>query len=371
MKGLFIASTGQNIGKTTTALGLFSGLSQAFKNPGYMKPVGQEHVATKEGVFVDKDVLLFKEHFKINAPYSQMSPILVPSGFTRDFLDGKIALAHLEETIIKAFTSLKANHDFLLVEGTGHSGVGSILGLNNARVAQLLGLPLVLIASGGLGSAFDALALNKALCDTYALPIVGVILNRVRPEKKEMIQHYMRKALKAWNIPLLGCIPFDPMLSHLCMKDLEVLFHTTLITGKEHRLRHFIHMHLVATHVDIFDKSILPCQLIITPAAREDIIAAVIKKHWEHKEKFPQGDLRLGLILTGERSPTAAILEALQKASLPMLYIPLHSDIALQKIHSFTAKIRTEDVEKIKEAIEIASSHIHFKDLFHIWKEDY
>jgi BioD-like phosphotransacetylase family protein len=46
MKGLFIASTGQNIGKTTTSLGLFSGLSQAFQHPGYMKPIGQEHVAT-------------------------------------------------------------------------------------------------------------------------------------------------------------------------------------------------------------------------------------------------------------------------------------------------------------------------------------
>jgi BioD-like phosphotransacetylase family protein len=295
-----------------------------------------------------------------------MSPVLVPSGFTRDFLDGKIALSHLEEKILSAFTSLKAHHDFLLIEGTGHCGVGSILGLNNARVAQLLKVPIVLIASGGLGSAFDSLALNKGLCDTYGVPIVGVILNRVRPEKKEMIQHYMRKALQSWNIPLLGCIPFDPMLSHLCMKDLETLFHTTLITGKEHRLRHFMHMHLVATHVDIFDKSILPGQLIITPAAREDIITAVIKKHWEHKEKFPQGDLRLGLILTGERSPSAAILDALQKANLPMLYITLHSDSALQKIHSFTAKIRTEDVEKIKEAIEIASSHINFKEFLRI-----
>ncbi len=363
MKGLFIASTGQNIGKTTTSLGLFSGLSQAFQRPGYMKPIGQEHVATPEGVFVDKDVLLFKNHFAIPDPYAHMSPIIVPTGFTRDFLDGKVAVRQLEETILSAFHNLKNAHDFLLIEGTGHCGVGSILELNNARVAQMLRLPLVLIASGGLGSAFDALALNKALCDTYGVPIVGVILNRVRPEKKEMIQHYMRKALKTWNIPLLGCIPFDPLLSHPCMKDLEVLFHTTLLTGQEHRLRHFMHMHLVATSVDIFEKTILPSQLILTPATREDIITAALDKHRQHKQKFPQGDLRLGLILTGERSPKPSLLQALDQASIPMLYVPLHSDTALQKIHSFTAKIRTEDIEKIKEAIDIASSHIHFKEI--------
>jgi len=360
MKGLFIASTGQNIGKTTTSLGLFSGLSHAFQRPGYMKPIGQEHVATGEGVFVDKDVLLFKDHFAIADSYAQMSPIIVPSGFTRDFLDGKVSVRQLEEKILTAFYHLKKAHDFLLVEGTGHCGVGSILELNNARVAQMLQLPLVLIASGGLGSAFDALALNKALCDTYKVPIVGVILNRVRPEKKEMIQHYMRKALKIWNIPLLGCIPFDPLLSHPCMKDLEALFHTTLLTGQEHRLRHFMHMHLVATSVDIFEKTVLPSQLILTPATREDIIAAVINKHWEHKQKFPQGDLRLGLILTGERSPKPSLLHALEQANMPVLYVPLHSDNALQKIHSFTAKIRTEDIEKINEAIDIATSHIHF-----------
>jgi hypothetical protein len=44
---------------------------------------------------------------------------------------------------------------------TGHVGVGSIVGLSNARVAQELGLGMVLVANGGLGSAFDELELNR------------------------------------------------------------------------------------------------------------------------------------------------------------------------------------------------------------------
>ncbi|KAG6559768.1 AAA domain [Candidatus Rhabdochlamydia oedothoracis] len=103
--------------------------------------------------------------------------------------------------------------------------------LNNAQVAKELKLPLILISSGGLGSSFDDLTLNITLCDQYKLSILGVILNRALPQKQEMIQHYMRKALKRWNLPLLGCIPFDPFLSTFSMGTLSCYFKLLLLQG--------------------------------------------------------------------------------------------------------------------------------------------
>ena len=47
---------------------------------------------------------------------------------------------------------------------TGHCGVGSVLGWNNARVAATLGVDVVLVANGGIGSTFDDLALNVLAC---------------------------------------------------------------------------------------------------------------------------------------------------------------------------------------------------------------
>lgn len=41
--------------------------------------------------------------------------------------------------------------DVTVCEGTGHCAVGSIVGLNNAKVANILGADMVLIANGGLG----------------------------------------------------------------------------------------------------------------------------------------------------------------------------------------------------------------------------
>ncbi len=352
-KGLFIASTGQHVGKTTTCLGIVSGLKKRFENVGFMKPVGQEHVQLQEGVFVDKDVLLFKDYFQISSSYSSMSPILLPSGFTRNFLDGKVKELDLSSKIQKAYHEISSSHAHTVVEGTGNVGVGSIINLNNAQVCAHLALPLILIGSGGLGSTFDELALNKALCEKHGIKVAGVILNRVLPEKREMIIHYMTKALSRWDIPLLGAIPFDPLLSAASMKDYENLFNSPLLTGLEHRLRHFSHIRLVATYVDTYKELSPKKHLIITPANREDIILETIAENGEQ-------DLEAGMILTGDHPPRAQIIFELQNANIPMLYAPVHSHTAMKMISLFTAKIQKEDLEKVREAVSIVESHINF-----------
>ncbi|MCX6988556.1 MAG: AAA family ATPase [Chlamydiae bacterium] len=365
-KGIFIASTGQNIGKTTTSLGLLAGLIKRGLKTSFMKPVGQEHITVSSGEHVDKDVILMKDYFTLPDPYEQMSPVLIPKGFTKDFIDQKISSSLLQEKIEQSYRALCKNNAFMIVEGTGHVGVGSIIQLNNAQVAKALDLPVILIASGGLGSAFDELTLNKTLCDQYQVKILGVILNRVKVDKIDMITHYMSKALEQWNIPLLGCLPFDPFLSTPSMQDLELLFNTSLLSGEEHRLRHFETIRLVATSIDVFREMITPNQIILTPANREEIILAIVSKQLELQHFPSKEDLGAGLILTGELRPRHFILEQLQQAHIPMIYTPVHSHVAMEMLTNFTAKIRKEDERKIQEAIEVVSSHIDFDHLLEL-----
>lgn len=67
----------------------------------------------------------------------------------------------------------------MVLEGSGHTGVGGICNLNNARVAQVLGADMVLVANGGLGSAYDELDLNRVMCEAHGVKIRGVIINKV------------------------------------------------------------------------------------------------------------------------------------------------------------------------------------------------
>src|SRR5436853_184755 len=119
-KAIFIAATGQNVGKTTLCLGILAGLKKRISSVGFIKPVGQQHVLTSCGAKADKDVVLFKEHFGLLAPYDIMSPVLCPAGFTRDFLDEKVDEKELIHKVKKSFDRLAKENDFVLVEGTGH-----------------------------------------------------------------------------------------------------------------------------------------------------------------------------------------------------------------------------------------------------------
>ncbi|MEK7339492.1 MAG: DRTGG domain-containing protein, partial [Verrucomicrobiota bacterium] len=96
-----------------------------------------------------------------------------------------------------------------------------------------------------------------------------------------------------------------------------------------------------------------------TPSNREDIILATLNKHLELLDTHKEG-LCAGMILTGDFTPRHYLIEQLAKADIPVLYTPLHSYTAMQKISAFTAKISTEDLDKIEEAISIAESHIDF-----------
>lgn len=359
----FIASTGQHVGKTTTCLGLLSGLMKRHENVGIMKPVGQEHVEIEKGVRVDKDVVLFREYFGLSHPYPMMSPVIFPRGFTRDFLDGRIDSAELCGCILRAFEKIQLGKDWTIVEGTGHVGVGSIVELNNARVASLLGINMIVIASGGLGSSFDAIALSKQMCDAYGVKIVGVILNRVLPDKRDMIIKYMSKALSRWDIPILGTVPYDPFLSAPSMKDFEALFDQELLSGQMHRMRHFKHTRLVATSAETYRELISPSQLVITPATRDDIILATVAKYWDYKIINPNSEFETGMILTGSTPPKKQTIQAIKEANIPMLYAPVSSFTAMQMITSFTAKIRKEDTEKVQEAIDLIENHVDFDKL--------
>ena len=117
-----------------------NGLMERFpKNRvGFIKPVGQQSVVvsvtdeagvgqTSREIMVDKDAALVKQYFQLsNVSYDHISPVLIPAGYTRDYLDGKITSDDQIACIQKAFQSIQSHSDIVLCEGTGHVAVGSI-----------------------------------------------------------------------------------------------------------------------------------------------------------------------------------------------------------------------------------------------------
>ncbi|MEN9841788.1 MAG: hypothetical protein RL376_1588, partial [Verrucomicrobiota bacterium] len=212
-KRVFVAATRMNDGKTTTCLGLYGALQSRYPRVGFIKPVGQRFVEV-HGQKIDEDSVLLDSIFQVRVPIESMSPVAIDSTFTRRFLENPEALLpSLEDRICRAFDRVSWEKDFTIIEGTGHAGVGSVFDLSNARVAKLLGAKVLLVSPGGIGRPIDELALNKSLFDQHGVEVVGAILNKVEPDKMEMVREYAGRGLARLGIPLLGVLPTLPALS--------------------------------------------------------------------------------------------------------------------------------------------------------------
>ena len=262
----------------------------------------------KEIIRVDKDVVLMREHFGLHhVQYKDMSPVLIPRGYTKQFVDGEIEFDYQLSAVHESMKNVTERSDVVLLEGTGHCAVGSIVGLNNAKVASLLGADMVLIANGGLGKAFDELELNRVLCQHYGVRIAGVVINKVIPEKYEQTKHYIRKAmLQTWGIPLLGCIPDRPFLGCPALFDLENLFDTKLISGSEHRFRHFNvnDINVVTTSLTRFLENLRekPARtLYICHITRDDLIVGFLGEYQRARKSSNDRPFEAALIVCGRK----------------------------------------------------------------------
>src|SRR6187401_2155754 len=198
---VFIDATRQNDGKTTVSLGLHDALKNVYPRVGYIKPVGQRFVELAEHK-IDEDTVLMDSVYQRNCPLVDMSPIAVEPDFTRKYLQASNNAA-LVKRIQDAFDRVAWEKEFVLCEGSGHAGVGSVFDLSNAQVAKVLKAKVVIVSRGGIGKPIDEVALNQALFEKEGVEIIGVILNKVIPEKIEFVCEFARRGLKRKGLELL------------------------------------------------------------------------------------------------------------------------------------------------------------------------
>src|SRR5213592_4262392 len=216
---IFIAATRQNDGKTTISLGLIAALQQHHPRIGYIKPVGQRFVEIAEQK-IDEDIVLMDSVYQLNCPLVDMSPIAVEPDFTRKYLQSSHNEAFVK-TIQNAFDRVAWEKDFVLCEGSGHAGVGSVFDLSNAQVAKILGAKVIIVTQGGIGKPIDEVTLNQALFEKEGVKIIGVIVNKVLLGKVDYVTEFARRGLKRKGLELLGVLPHQPVLSQPTMESIR------------------------------------------------------------------------------------------------------------------------------------------------------
>ena len=382
MRHLYLAATGQNRGKTTASLGLLDGFRRHGLDAGFMKPVGQR-TQLVAGVPADEDAVLMREVFGLPEPLEVMSPVHIPRGFTKAYIAGEVVedLGARIDAAHAAFTG----RDVLLIEGTGHAGVGAVIGLSNAVVAARLHAPAVIVSEGGVGRPIDEIVLNASHFAALGVRVAGAIVNKVRIDEQPGIEQTLESGLARHGIPLLGVLPYRPVLSNPTLEmviegvgakvlhagpDLDRVIDGVAIGAMEPR-------HML--------ERIGPGTLVILPGDREDAILTLAAAHvadvaWrllpsavERIDELvgrtpgavdagPEARA-LGILLTGGYEPRPEVLEAVQQADMFVAAVPDDTYTVASAVHDLLVKTHPADAGKIEMIKALVWEHL-FIDRF-------
>jgi len=356
-KRLFVAATRQNDGKSTICLGLLQILREKYSRVGFIKPVGQ-HYVEQEGVKVDEDVVLMRDVYCISNNLKDMNPIVVGKGFTERYIQ-EGGLEKYARLIKDSYARISRNKDLMLIEGTGHAGVGAVFDLSNASVAKILDSKVLLISTGGIGRPIDEIVINKALFDQEGVGVVGGVINKVLAEKYEKIKRITRIGLERKGIKLLGVIPFQKELTYPTMEQIMEATGAKILCGEEFLQRKVLNILVGAMEpyhaLDYF----LPHSLIIVPGDREDLILAVIAT----ERIMGSSNEVAGMILTGGLLPHKGVLKLIKDCRSTILFSEDDTYTVTKRVHERRVKIRATDEDKVREAVQLVSTYLNIDEI--------
>ncbi len=354
---VFIAATRQNDGKTTTSLGLLSAIQhKRFDRIGYIKPVGQRFVEVEEHK-IDEDTVLMDSVYQLNCPLVDMSPIAVEPDFTRKYLQSSNRET-LVKKIEKAFDRVAWEKDFVLCEGSGHAGVGSVFDLSNAQVAKILCAKVIIVTGGGIGKPIDEVSLNQALFEKEGVEVIGVIINKVLQDKVDYVTEMTKRGFKRKGLDLLGVIPHRSILTKPTMDLIREELNAEVLNHFDHIQNMVKDVVVGAMGVNNAMKFFKPGVLLITPGDREDILLAVAAALGS--DNTPQ---LAGIVLTGNLRPSDTLFKVIQGMPFPVLLAKEDSYEVASKVHDLTVKTRPDDAEKIQLIRDLIAKHVDVKKI--------
>lgn len=359
-KAIYVAATGQHVGKTTSTLGLIAALkSLDINGVGYCKPVGQE-ITEMDNLKVDKDAFLFSEIMQFELSSEIHSPVILGKGATTAFLDDPTEFP-FAQNIKDASSFLHQNNQVVVYEGTGHPGVGSIVGLSNADVAKMLDAKVVMVVEGGIGNTIDKLNMSLAMFREQNVPIIGVIVNKVLPKKIDKVRYYIKKKLDMMGLDLLGILPYEKSMSNPIMQTVtRAVKGRVLFNGQQlaNRVEQIIPGSLIEEVSKISTRQNL--LLVVSYKRAED----ALKKIESLTEANGQGTPLSGILLTGEgRLETATEnyslhMDYIRKYKLPVISTHLDTLGAFTKINQIEVKINTSTPWKVERAIQLIKENV-------------
>ncbi|MBD3369239.1 AAA family ATPase [Candidatus Fermentibacteria bacterium] len=363
-QGIFVAGAKKDAGKTTLSLGLIHHLrSRIDGGVSFTKPLGQkttivdDTAAGQDSWFVDKAL-------DLNLDLEYTAPFSASSGAATEYIvtgePGDIL-----RRIKRAYRHLGRKSGLVVVEGTGHPGVGSVFNLSNASVAKVLDLPVILVLDGGIGRTIDMFSLCRSLFEQQQVRILGVVVNRVIPSKMDKISSILGKWFEKAGVRIFGMIPFERRIS---TPSLGVISRT--LDASPMLSMSSIGIHRVSGYLTAFGSSDevvrnvreSPESALLVSANRRDVLDSLFSR--KLAGEVPEGPG--ALILCGsEGNRYTYIHSACEKLSIPLYRTEGTVAGSAYRLESRVFKVEPDEREKIEAIIDLVGTHVDIDAILH------
>jgi hypothetical protein len=361
---IFISATGQDCGKTTTSLSLLYQARKKYSRIGFIKPIGPKPIDFL-GRRIDTDPAMIAKVFGLEHLIDFMCPVVVEPGMTHQMIEGKISVAELEGRILQAVERLEQECDFLVIEGAGHSGVGSVLGLSNARVAALLGAPVLMVTGGGLGSVIDSVCMNLALYRECGAEVRLLVANKLIPEKRDKTMHHLRLAFKDAGLGVIGGFNYQPVLANPTLKRVAHVLGIPVNGNAADLMRIVHHVQIGAASTQRVVDMLEEDTLLIVTSSRDELLVTLsnLYAHPEYRAQIA------GLVIPGVVPIAKITQQILDSSGLPYLRTTMRTDSVFLAIHEDVSKLTPEDAEKIALIHKLAEKRFDFDYIDRLFSE--
>jgi len=352
---IFIAATGMNSGKTTTSLSLMHMALKKYDRVGFVKPIGPKPVEYNDYV-VDKDAILMAKMFGLVDDLPLMSPFVLQQGDTRRFLDGDLSSEQAIQKMYDAIAELDAKNDFLIIEGAGHTGVGSVFGCNNAQIAHKTGAPVLMVTGGGLGNVVDSALLNYALFEKEQADVKAILVNKIIPEKREQTLEYLNKAFQSEGIKVIGGFNYQPILANPTLRRIANVLGIKLFANEKESQRIVHNIQIGAASAQRVAELLRDSSLVIVNSSRDELLVTIANLYQIPKYH----DKIAGIIIPGVGQVSHITQKIIENSGIPYMRAGRTSSTVFEILKDDVSKLTAEDTHKLHLITDLAEKRFNF-----------
>jgi uncharacterized protein len=344
---ILISSTHQYAGKSGICIALIKELEARGLDVGYFKPFGTmpERV---EGRLTDQDAHYVNSGLRRPSELADVCPVVKTRELLESAMEG--ASPDLHSAVRGAFDRVSEGRDVLVVEGPSDVFQALALQLSVCQLASLLETRVLLIDRPERIDFPDEVL---GAADCLHEHLAGVLFNHVDGSQWDYVVNHVAAFVTGRGIPCFGCIPVDPLLTSVSVREIVDALGATVLSGEE-QLGAVVESVMIGAMGQ--DKALRffrrkARKAVVTGGDRADVQLAALETNTS------------ALVLTGNYPPSAMVLARADELGVPMVLVDTDTLTAVERLEQLLGRVRLHEPAKAARIRELLTTNVALDEL--------